>query len=316
MNIISTEESVRVIVRIRPPVDEQVLKVMNSPIPDEYLSYICTQPASYDDITSLKISPNYHCTCPACVSKYSMEVKIEQYGSLMKTNHDKLFKFSRVFGWNISQKEIFHELSSYLEASIEGYNSAIVSAGPPKSGKTYTLFGTNNPTSNNSTFNTFDEVGIVPIALLRLFEMIEERKQADINAVYEIEMSFLELNNNHFRNLLKDEDNPTSGNNNNMENPHFGLNRSMMMSTDEMDEIRGVIKSLNPIDPSQSSYNMATVTNQKIEVKESSVLGIYFQGSSLRYPVRNLEEALTLLKIAEKNRAAKGTTDVDGVSFR
>jgi hypothetical protein len=282
------EENVRVITRIRTPTDENVLRLLKSAYTEEYLKYICLHTG--EDVQTLRLSPNYLCTCPACISKYSMEMKIETFGSLSKpTKHDKYFKYSRVFGWDGTQRDVFNEVSSYVEAAVEGYNSSVVTYGPAKSGKTYTLFG------------NAETEGIVHMSLQYLYELVEKKRQADPNAVYEIEISCVELNNNHFRNLLKDDNETPAG---------LGSNSQIIMSTDDYDEIRGVIKSLNRVDPNSPLHN-----SQKIEVKESNVLGIYMSGPNLRQSAKTYEEALALLKKAEMARAAK-SVGIDSISFR
>jgi hypothetical protein len=301
MNTYIPEESVRVIARIRPPSDEHVIKLLKSPASEEYLKYLCLHPS--DDVQTLRLSPNYLCICPSCISKYSMEVKIETFGALSKpTKHDKFFKFSRVFGWNTQQREVFEEVSSYVEAAVEGYNSSVISVGGTKSGKTYSLFG-NQETSE----------GVIPLAICEVFRLIEEKKANDPNTVYEVEMSFVELNNNQFKNLLHEDNNDHHMTNNAHHGGIIPLSSisQALSSTDDYDEIRGVIKSLNHIDPNNPLHN-----SNKVEVKESSVLGVYLTGTNLKQRVSSPEEAYELLKRGERIRAGKSVNMDSSSSFK
>jgi hypothetical protein len=108
---------------------------------------------------------------------------------------EKTVVFDKVFSKCDRQEELYGSMRDLVEAGIAGHTATIFSFGVAGAGKTFTLFGNEQ------------QLGLVHFSLKDLFLHIEEEEQSKNNHVY-IEMSYLELYNNHFHNLLRNVQKP------------------------------------------------------------------------------------------------------------
>ncbi|PKC53729.1 P-loop containing nucleoside triphosphate hydrolase protein, partial [Rhizophagus irregularis] len=111
---------------------------------------------------------------------------------------DKSFTFDYVFPSDTEQEEIFHDCASPLiDKLMEGYNVTILAYGQTGSGKTYSmgtaLYGSDIPPEYQ---------GIIPRAISKLFADLNERKEKNPSYEFEVYVSFLELYNEDFIDLL------------------------------------------------------------------------------------------------------------------
>jgi len=117
-----------------------------------------------------------------CLQCKDKEVKIQA------ENTSSNFYFDNVFDETSKQEEIFNKVAfPAVKSACEGYNSTIFVYGSTSSGKSYTMFGSEN------------EAGIIPRACSSLFEIIDKNEEV-IEAV--IKCSFVELYLEHFKDLL------------------------------------------------------------------------------------------------------------------
>ena len=102
------------------------------------------------------------------------------------------FQFNRIFKQNDTQEDVFEEVSSLIQSSLDGFNINIFAYGQTGSGKTFTMEGdTSSPL----------RYGIVPRSVDRIFRYFEEELK---NMGWEIKfyLSVCEIYNKKTRDLL------------------------------------------------------------------------------------------------------------------
>lgn len=102
------------------------------------------------------------------------------------------FQFNRIFKQIDTQEDVFEEVSSLIQSSLDGFNINIFAYGQTGSGKTFTMEGdTSSP----------EKYGIVPRSVDRIFKYFEEELK---NMGWEIKfyLSVCEIYNKKTRDLL------------------------------------------------------------------------------------------------------------------
>ncbi|KAI8082430.1 hypothetical protein BDF21DRAFT_361565 [Thamnidium elegans] len=128
--------------------------------------------------------------CTECLSSIPNEPQI-----LMGT--DKSFTYDYVFNNNTDQAKVYLDAASpLLHKFVDGFNATILAYGQTGSGKTFSM-----GTSIDNTVSEQDE-GIVPRCIIELFQLLKKREAQDSEFKYEIFVSFLELYNEEFIDLL------------------------------------------------------------------------------------------------------------------
>jgi Kinesin motor domain len=169
---------------------------------------------------------------------------------------DKIFTFDKVFAEESSQEDIYQSISAHVKATVRGYNTTIFAYGSTGSGKSYTMTG------NSSA------PGIIPRAISEVFSIIEATAAQESDVFFYVRLSYVELYNNNFRNLL--------------EFASKELSVKEKGKTSEEDE-----NNLRPDSPSKLHPGLVQRTD-KIEVRESQSAGVFLAGPSLRIPVSYL----------------------------
>ena len=103
---------------------------------------------------------------------------------------DREFIFDGVFPPTASQDEVFQTISSDVVEVVGGVNTTLLCYGASKSGKTYSLEGTER------------DPGIIWRSLKEVFARIEMMQNSNPEIHFYAELSYVELYNNNFRNLL------------------------------------------------------------------------------------------------------------------
>eukprot|EP01038_Epipyxis_sp_PR26KG_P004911 gene4911-6874_t len=197
-----------------------------------------------------------------------IEINDSQTISLIKADEGKSsssFKFDKVLNPDCTQEEIYASVSDLVKDSVEGYNCAIYAYGVSAAGKTHTMVG------NSSS------PGIINRGITDLFRQVknislDETKQK----VYYIEMSYIELYNNNFVNLL-----------------HNAGNSSHNLSSASL--------------KSKSTHGIIEAS-EKIAIHDSSVLGVFLSGSKdIRLPINSSSTAQALFAYGERNRTNRAT---------
>lgn len=170
-----------------------------------------------------------------------------------------------------------------------------------QSGKSYTMTGNKLAP------------GIIPRAIGDLFRHIENTAAAESDAFFYVRLSYVELYNNNFRNLLENvsKDVIQRQSLNSLPGGLFSeLDDFDMSSTatinSQMTNSNGNFKIMN---------GPVTIRGDKIEVRESPSAGVFLAGPNLRIPVTSAQEAFQLIAKGNKYRAV-GSTQCNDVSSR
>ncbi|KAK4752554.1 hypothetical protein SAY87_021352 [Trapa incisa] len=103
----------------------------------------------------------------------------------------RMFKFTKVFGPDASQVDVYSDIQAFIRSVLDGYNVCIFAYGQTGSGKTYTMTGPNLATE--ATW------GVNYRALNDLFQISETRSST---IKYEILVQMVEIYNEQIRDLL------------------------------------------------------------------------------------------------------------------
>lgn len=294
-----SSEPVRVYVRVRPEFE-------NSHHPEKSsVAYSNAKPAtstccSVLDAQTLKLMP------PDGV-----------YGSRKSVAavDDKLYTFDKIFNESCSQEDIYADVAEHVQATVRGYNTTIFAYGTTGSGKSYTMTGNKIAP------------GIIPRAIGDLFRHIENAAAGESDVFFYIRLSYVELYNNNFRNLLENvsKDKLSTTGKSNHRSLNTSVNISMNGFFNELDSSCDADTGLDPkfgtsfaaarnSVPFTAHPGLAHRTD-KIEVRESQSAGVFLAGPNLRIPVTSAIEAFQLIAKGNKLRAT-GATACNDVSSR
>ncbi|KAG2210329.1 hypothetical protein INT47_003314 [Mucor saturninus] len=110
---------------------------------------------------------------------------------------DKSFTYDYVFNSNADQAQVYLDAASpLLHKFVDGFNATILAYGQTGSGKTFSM-----GTSLDNSVSAENE-GIVPRCIIELFQILKSREAQDSEFKSEIYVSFLELYNEEFIDLL------------------------------------------------------------------------------------------------------------------
>jgi hypothetical protein len=295
-------EPVRVFIRVRPELDER---------PGSAGTQSKNVNVNSRGQPTLAVSSN---NCCQVIDNHSLKIMPPDgvYGSRKNVSamDDKLYTFDFVFPDSCTQEDVYRHVSEHVHATVRGYNTTIFAYGTTGSGKSYTMTG--NKTAP----------GIIPRAIGDLFRHIENAAAEENDVFFYVRLSYVELYNNNFRNLLehvqKDKMGGSRSNN-------TSLNMSMNGFFSELDDVgasgdSGQIGTSFAHARNNTSFDMKlhpgmAHRNDKIEVRESQSAGVFLAGPNLRIPVTSALEAFQLIAKGNKMRAV-GTTACNDVSSR
>jgi len=211
---------------------------------------------------------------------------------------DKIFSFDKVLPEDATQEDVYRSVSAHVKATVRGYNTTIFAYGSTGSGKSHTMTG-------NST-----APGIIPRAISEIFSIIEATAAEESDVFFYVRLSYVELYNNNFRNLLEFASKELAAKERAAEREEAAAGSSSSGADGE----GGGGGRARSSSPTQMHPGLAQRTD-KIEVRESQSAGVFLAGPNLRIPVTTAQEAFQL--IAKGNRArAVGSTQCNDVSSR
>eukprot|EP00605_Chrysophyceae_sp_TOSAG23-4_P002219 GSChrysophyteH1.ASY1.ANO1.2462.1 assembled CDS len=184
---------------------------------------------------------------------------------------DKIFSFDRIFDDDSCQEELYKEISAHVNATVRGYNTTVFAYGSTGSGKTYTMTG------NSSA------PGIIPRAISEIFSIVEATAAREKDVFFYVRLSYVELYNNTFRNLLEQASNELAAKE---------AEAAVQLAADEGQ------------DPGAS-------TTESTGAGKGTTLSPTY----LRIPVITAQEAFQLINKGNKNRAT-GSTQCNDFSSR
>lgn len=297
MDGVDTSEPVRVYVRVRPEFDnghhpEKSSVAYNNPNAKPAPSTCC----SVLDAQTLKLMP------PDGV-----------YGSRKSVAavDDKLYTFDKIFNESCTQEDIYADVAEHVQATVRGYNTTIFAYGTTGSGKSYTMTGNKIAP------------GIIPRAIGDLFRHIENAAAGESDVFFYIRLSYVELYNNNFRNLLENVSKVkvSTGKSNRSLNTSVNISMNGFFNELDSDADTGLDPKFGPSFaaarnsvPFTAHPGLAHRTD-KIEVRESQSAGVFLAGPNLRIPVTSAIEAFQLIAKGNKLRAT-GATACNDVSSR
>lgn len=275
------EENIKVLVRVRPTINSPIKDNQNNSIQDHDFANSLASSIEVIDPQTIKVCPLYLCKCSTCIQKFGIDSKIDIFGS-RKDKQEKIFKISKVLDISSCNEDIYDEVKDLIDVSIKGYNASIVSYGSTSTGKSYTMYGNKRGNNFNNSQDNIDDNGIVMKSIKGIFETLNQIAQVDEEIEYEIELSYVDYYCSSYRNLLRDDLNSN-------------INPSNV-SSEQDDHIDNFIKNASGID------TPLAIHGDRVEVRESPVLGVFLSGPSLRFPIKNEDEAFALISKGEKNR--------------
>eukprot|EP00484_Ammonia_sp_Unknown_P001532 CAMPEP_0197021846 /NCGR_PEP_ID=MMETSP1384-20130603/2733_1 /TAXON_ID=29189 /ORGANISM="Ammonia sp." /LENGTH=864 /DNA_ID=CAMNT_0042449759 /DNA_START=40 /DNA_END=2634 /DNA_ORIENTATION=- len=249
--ILELKGNIRVFCRVRPILDqsnqnERVYEFEDDDI--EHQSITLLTPSSYNSFSG-------------------------QYADGKKYN----FEFDRVFRPFAKQDLIFDEISQLVQSALDGYKVCIFAYGQTGSGKTFTMEG---PSLHRNDVNR----GMIPRSVEKIFEHQRKLKEKGWN--YQCKATYLEIYNEHIRDLL--------------------VRRSSNSGNDENIEYLEIHQKKVESNNNNNGSNGGKSTTAKTEV--------YVEGLT-EVEVRSALDVYPLLSLASKNRSV-GKTDCNARSSR
>uniref|UniRef100_A0A7N0UX87 Kinesin-like protein n=1 Tax=Kalanchoe fedtschenkoi TaxID=63787 RepID=A0A7N0UX87_KALFE len=110
---------------------------------------------------------------------------------VMQNGQSMSFTFDKVFTPDVSQEDVFVEISQLVQSALDGYKVCIFAYGQTGSGKTYTMMG--RPGNH-------DQKGLIPRSLEQIFRTKQHLQLQGWK--YEMQVSMLEIYNETIRDLL------------------------------------------------------------------------------------------------------------------
>lgn len=209
---------------------------------------------------------------------------------------DKTFTFDHVFDEHCSQEQVYAKVAQHAKAVIGGYNTTIFAYGSTGSGKSHTMTGTSA------------QPGIIPRVVSEIFSIIEKTTALENDTLFYVRISYVELYNNNFRNLLEVASKELGF----LDKEEQKGKANRRSSTGSMNE--GQREEFNAA-TSRNNHHHAASNSQKIEVRESQSAGVFLSGHNLRIPITSAQEAFQLISKGNKLRHT-GSTNCNDVSSR
>jgi hypothetical protein len=208
----------------------------------------------------------------------------EKFGSPGgRERKEKLFRFETILGPDSSQEDVYSTVADTVYSSVLGFNATIFAYGSTGSGKTYTMTGTRN------------QPGVIPRVIEDIFRGIQHSKSLSKEVMFHVELSYVEMYNNGFRNLLR----PVSDEVSRVE----AMNGNSDMLQSELDELLQAGVSEAAFEAGVSKFVDLSHKLDKITVHESVSTGVYLCGPNIRIPVKSPAGALRLFAIGNKQRS-------------
>ena len=276
--------------RIRPELDStNKFDVFTNTKNPSYLSNSGSRPASpvtksvSQSVTSPLIGGTTEKRCISVIDDKTIRLSQPDGTHYSKRNSvaavdDKIYSYDKIFTDSTNQEDVYNFVSPHVRATIRGYNTTIFAYGSTGSGKTFTMTG------NSSA------PGVIPRAISEIFCVIEATAAQEKDVFFYVRLSYVELYNNNFRNLIE------------------FASKELSQRDNENEKIAMVSVNTDDLNNSQTQlFPTLHQKNDKIEVRECQTAGIFLAGKNLRIPVTTAQEAFQLIAKGNKNRSTGAT---------
>lgn len=207
------------------------------------------------------------------------------------------YAFDAVFDEMSSQREVYEVTTKpYLTSLVEGFNVTVFAYGATGAGKTHTMMG--NSRSDEASDSA--EAGIIPNALVDLFDLIEgKRADATHAEEWSISVSFIEVYNEQVYDLLE----PTGRILQVREDQERGIVVVAGVTERVADSADDVLALL--MDGNLNRKTEATMANQ-VSSRSHAVLQVTLKHSRKTFAGKqvNVESKLSLIDLAGSERAS------------
>ncbi|CAM9545792.1 unnamed protein product, partial [Hapterophycus canaliculatus] len=193
--------------------------------------------------------------------------------------HD--FSFDRVFGPEASQEDVFDTVKPLVHATVDGFTTTVFAYGSTGSGKTHTISGTD------------EDPGVLPRAVRLLFERLESDMVAGSDKAFMVFLTYVEIYNNVFHNLLEGVAEGPAG-------KRKTSNNTPSTAKDRRNKTMHNVPT--------ASYTPPPPPSAKIEVREHPSRGVFLSGGEgLRVPVSSAAAVAALVARGTKSRRTAST---------
>jgi hypothetical protein len=220
-----------------------------------------------------------------CKKTKQVESK-QQYAVARNLKSDKQYQFEKVFDGDSTQDELWTVFEPFVDGALIGFTSTILTYGPAGGGKSYTLVGSH------------EQPGVIPRALIKIFQTLEEVMAADPLHLTEVEMSYVEYSNNVFSNLLKAREKDAR---------EIVYTGSSTFTAPHPDADLSDFDIINVL--THTAESMIILHSDKIDVRENKDVGVFLSGPKIRIPVSSAKQALHFIKWADSNREKLSADD-------
>lgn len=207
-----------------------------------------------------------------------------------------VFQFDRVFDALSTQKQVFEEISQLVQSALDGYKVCIFAYGQTGSGKTFTMIGDHqNP-------------GMIPLSVRQIFA--HAAKLSEQGYVFSFEACFLEIYNEHIRDLLAKESVATGDS---TEPNKFAIKVDRATGSTYVSDVR-MVRVHEPADVERlltiSARNRMTASTQMNErsSRSHSVFRLYIRGEN-REMQQKIHGLLNLIDLAGSERLARSGSE-------
>ena len=223
-----------------------------------------------------------------CFSKaVSQNLVAEKFGGTVgREKKDKFYRFDGLLQQNSTQDDVYASVLDVVNASVQGYNATIFAYGSTGTGKTYTMNGNKNAP------------GIIPRAIDEIFRSIDDIRLQKANTLFHVELSYVEMYNNGFRNLLRHVSDAVGR----IEEKHGSTD----MIDSELDQLLQVGMSDVAFEAGISRLPDLSHNLDKITVHEGVATGVFLCGPNVRIPVNSASAAQRLFTLGNRQRAETG----------
>ena len=210
----------------------------------------------------------------------------EKFGGAGREKKDKFYRFDTLLQSTSTQDDVYANVADVVGASVQGFNVTIFAYGATGTGKTYTIKGSRH------------SPGIIPRSIDEIFRVIDHTRTQNTQTLFHVELSYVEMYNNGFRNLLR-HISDTVGR---IEEK----NGDGDVVDSELDELLQVGMSDVAFEARINLFPDLSHNLDKITIHESTTTGVFLCGPNVRIPVKTAGAAQRLFAIGNRQRAETG----------